>query len=314
MRVCFYTNNLSPHQLPLASVVVNLVGRDNFLYVVEEIKWRGKIIATDLPVEVVGSIRAKEWLENADVLYTGGLRPIDLLEQRAMRGLKTLYYSERWFKPFHHLPGKLRMLVPKYRKMAESFVRVANESQEVWFLPTGPWAKRDFLSLGVRSEKLIDWGYFVSPSAGERRRLRKNGDPLKILWVGRDLWWKRVGDIEKAVALVARKESVVFTKLMKGSLAEVRDAMRQHDLYVLASDENEGWGAALNEALEEGMNALGTFEAGSSAAMLPRERLYHAGDWKALARLIERELRGELPPCSIGDWTAASAAERLILS
>lgn len=127
------------------------------------------------------------------------------------------------------------------------------------------------------------------------------------------MWWKRVGDIEKAVAVVAGHSSVTFTKLTNGSLDEVRAAMRRHDLYVLASDANEGWGAALNEALEEGMDALGTFEAGASAAMLPRERLYHAGDWKALAQLIEKELRGELPPCSIGDWTAAKAAERLLV-
>ena len=88
--------------------------------------------------------------------------------------------------------------------------------------------------------------------------------------------------------------------------------MRQCDLYVLASDACEGWGAVVNEALEEGMSVIGTFEAGASAAILPRERLFHAGDWKTLMRLIEREIRGELPPCSIGKWTAVAAAERLL--
>lgn len=82
--------------------------------------------------------------------------------------------------------------------------------------------------------------------------------------------------------------------------------------YVLASTGEEGWGAALNEALEEGMNAIGTFEAGASAAMLPKERLYHTGDVVALARLLEREARNELPPCSIGEWTAEKAAESLV--
>lgn len=82
------------------------------------------------------------------------------------------------------------------------------------------------------------------------------------------------------------------------------------ELYVTQLDIN--WGAALNEALEEGMSAIGTYEAGASAAMLPKERLYHAGDVKALARLLEAEYRGTLPPCSIGEWTAKSAAKRLV--
>ena len=204
------------------------------------------------------------------------------------------------------------MLVPGYRGMAKRFAKLANENACVTFLPTGPWAKRDFLTVGVKSEKLADWGYFVSPSVSKTPRQARKADALSVLWVGRDIGWKRTGDIEKAVASVARRSAVTFTKLTSGTLDEVREAMRRHDLYVLASDATEGWGAALNEALEEGMSAVGTFEAGSSAAMLPKERLYHAGDWKALARLIERELRGELPPCSIGGWTAATAAERLL--
>lgn len=101
---------------------------------------------------------------------------------------------------------------------------------------------------------------------------------------------------------------ISFTKLTGVSPAEVRAAMRAHDTYVLSSNAEEGWGAALNEALEEGMSALGTYEAGASAAILPRERLYHAGDVKALARLLEAEYRGTLPRCTIGEWTAAKAA------
>lgn len=323
MRVVFYTNNVSPHQLPLAREVMRCVGRENFLYVGEQIAWRGKTIDVgEVRTLVRGTPEASEWLEDADVMYAGGLRPIDLLERRSERGLKSFYYSERWFKPVGivrlfgsfecSIPGRVRMLVPSYRQMAKRFAKLANENACVTFLPTGPWAKRDFLSIGVKGEKMADWGYFVTPSAATTPRKARRENALSVLWVGREIGWKRVKDIEKAVAAVARHSSVTFTKLTGGTLDEVREAMRQHDLYVLASDANEGWGAALNEALEEGMSALGTFEAGASAALLPQERLYHAGDRKALMRLIEREIRGELPSCSIGEWTAAAAAERLL--
>jgi len=96
-------------------------------------------------------------------------------------------------------------------------------------------------------------------------------------------------------------------------IREVRGIMREHDVYVLSSDENEGWGAVVNEALSEGMKVLGTFEAGASATMLPGERLFHAGDAEALARLLVKEANNELPPCSIGNWTPKEAARRLVV-
>lgn len=46
--------------------------------------------------------------------------------------------------------------------------------------------------------------------------------------------------------------------------------------------------------------------------VLPQERLFHCGDVKALARLLEAEYRGTLPRCTIGEWTAKSAAKRLM--
>ena len=91
-------------------------------------------------------------------------------------------------------------------------------------------------------------------------------------------------------------------------IAEVRKLMREHDVYVLSSNAHEGWGAVVNEALEEGMRVLGTCEAGASATILPRERLFEAGDAEALAGLLEKEAMGELLSCTIGEWTAKNAA------
>lgn len=353
MRFVFYTNNVSPHQLPLAEEVASRVGRDGFLYVGEELEWRGKLMETSVRTLRADDAEAKEWLENADVMYTGGLRPIDLMERRAKRGLKSLYYSERWFKPVElkvqgsgfKVPGWVRMAVPGYRKMARRFVRVANENDCVKFLPIGPWSAQDFMKMGVRTEKMVDWGYFVSPSvAVTTPRGEDAAGMVKILWVGRMIGLKRVETIIRAanelkvqglkfkVTLVgdgpekgrlqrmarsctSGKDSaspLEIEFLPRQPLEKIRELMRQYDLYVQASDACEGWGAVVNEALEEGMSVIGTFEAGASAAMLPKGRLYHAGDWRALARLIGKESRGELPPCSIGKWTAVKAAERLL--
>lgn len=91
-------------------------------------------------------------------------------------------------------------------------------------------------------------------------------------------------------------------------VAEVRALMRSHDVYVLASTGEEGWGAVVSEALEEGMRVVGTYEAGASATILPPTNLYHAGDWRQLARILSRKI----PHVDIGRWTAKSAAGRLV--
>lgn len=180
--------------------------------------------------------------------------------------------------------------------------------------PVGPYAK------------MCLWGYFVAP--GEGRPTRRTGGPLRVLWVGRMLDWKRVDTLVKAVKGLPNvtldlyghgPEEENLKRLAEGCNAirfhdfvpveQVRELMRSHDVYVLSSDGGEGWGAVVSEALEEGMVVVGTAEAGASATMLPPERLYPAGDVAALRRILET-LWPE--PGRIGTWTAENAADALL--
>ena len=287
-------------------------------------------------------------LMEADLVYTGGLRPLDLIARRIAAGKKTFYVTERWFKPLvllgMNLPGKWRMAVPAYRKMAKRMVEMLNNPL-CKVLAIGPWSKKDMIELGVREEQIWDWGYFVEECKVENVKCKIRGvqmAPLKVLWVGRMQKLKHVDTIIRAVSSLHHSPTPSLTHSQLSldiygtgpeearlkrlgakygdavrfhppvPIDEVRAIMRAHDIYVLASDENEGWGAVVNEALMEGMRVLGTFEAGASAAMLPKERLFHAGDSRALAELIVKESKGGLPECSIGEWTAEKAAERLL--
>lgn len=189
-------------------------------------------------------------------------------------------------------------------------------SREHWgkVKPTGRYAKMRL------------WGYFVAPGQG-KPAARADG-PLRILWVGRMLDWKRVSTLVVAVKslsnvtldlygrgpaegrlkqLAEECEAIRFHDYVP--VEEVRNLMRAHDVYVLSSDGGEGWGAVVSEALEEGMTVIGTAEAGASATILPPECLYPAGDVVALRRLLET-LR--LKSGGIGPWTAEYAAESLL--
>lgn len=351
MTIAIYTNIISPHQMPLAREIAKRVGTHNFRYIYTEhfhqerasMGWSEKgeswVVSSDTP-------ESRRWLETAHLLLAG-FRDYELFSRRQHSGLKTFYASERWFKPIYGLPGWVRMFVPRYRKMVQRFVKWANNDPNALVLAIGPWARVDFIRMGIKLDKIRLWAYYVEPSlflkpyALPAEQSKKS--ELKILWVGRLLGWKRVVDIVRVVSahvglkrvvdnckvsltivgdgpeksrlrrLVARfgiEDVVAF--MPSQPIERIREIMRAHDCYILSSNGYEGWGAVVSEALEEGMSVIGTYESGSCPTLLPEERLYHAGDWRTLAHLIDSEINGKLPRASIGEWTAARGAERLL--
>lgn len=338
MTLAFYTNVISPHQLPLAREVARRLGGENVCYVHREEMPTERVdlgwAETPIGCRVLpaGCGEADRWLREADVVLMGGHRDFSLAERRANAGKRTLYMSERWFKPLRFLPGWLRLLHPSYLLMVRRFLRLVSRD-EFRVLTIGPHATTDFRMIGVPDRKMMPWGYFVSPSEGGKRDSVSR--ELRVLWVGRMLRWKCVDTLLEAVAVCRRQMPVHLTLVGDGperkrlvqlaralgltsvveflpsrSVTAIREIMRANDLYVLASDANEGWGAVVNEALEEGLCVLGTAEAGASAELLPKDHLFSAGDVKALARLMERA--DTLSPNEIGPWTASWGAERLL--
>lgn len=369
MQFVFYMNCISAHQLPLADGVSKIVGRDNFLYV--DAEREGQPLQTVADVQSVNIKRLSdvgyEYVKNCDVLFTG-MRDVRLFEYRMGMGLKTFYTSERWFKPIRlpkclptllrnmfQVPGKVRMMVPKYIEMGQKVVNLLERGYGFVYLPIGVWAARDMATIARRDfveknewspgdcvEGLPNtymWGDFVESSKAPNSQLIQsqltNHNTIRVLWVGRMLDLKRVDTIIRAVGELSnsnsnhklsldiygqgpeesrlKKLAAKFGNVVRFyppvPIAEVRELMRSHDVYVLGSDAGEGWGAVVPESLEEGCNCVGTFEAGASATILPKENLFHAGDYRALAKILAHlgNNRG-----SIGKWSAAYAAGRLI--
>ena len=225
MTVGLHVNIVSPHQLPLARALVQLVGADNFRYVAQEpvhaerasLGW-GTASADWILSAAEHPELARDWLESCDLLVSG-FRELDLFERRCAAGLTTCYTGERWFKP----PiGRLRMLVPGFRRMAKRFVGLLKANSCFHALPIGMHAARDFAWLlgdrvtgfdavpmgrlqGAGLDKLRLWGYFVDPgSTDPEGPLPRADDPIRVLWVGRFLKLKHVDDIVRAVAAANR--------------------------------------------------------------------------------------------------------------
>ena len=353
--------------------------------------WRMDAEYCNGPITPENTERAK----SCELLYDM-LREFDLFEVRAQKGLKTVYAGERWLKPiplasfklFGHsvlirLPGVVRLLVPRYRKMARRFVKLMDDAN-FYVFPIGVPAVRDMVRIyrvlkgdwraffrdpKVEIERKLGgsvegfprmklWGYFVEPSrsgkeeAKDKAKAKGEGEGegkgeqrmLRILWIGRMLDWKRVDTLMRAFRRVRKQRSaallivgegperaylerlagadrvvaaapewqdgkIVFHDYVKNDVA--RELMRRADVYVMPSNAEEGWGAAVSEALTEGCPVISTFEAGSSATLLPDGNLFHAGDVAALTRLLAR-FSGEMVEYDSASWRGTNAAAKLL--
>lgn len=248
MKLVFYTNCISPHQIPLARELVARLGCDNYRYVhvaslTEE---RRKLGWAEIECEWIVSEEkrqgmARRLLEECDVLLSG-LRDLSLFEKRSRAGKRTIYCGERWFKPPF---GMLRLLHPSYFRMAFRFMRLVKRGALDCF-PIGVFAARDMARLfGLFSGDLrclfrgprlvVDprpmgavkgcswmhiWGYFVAPSQGGALPVEKaktsTARALRVLWVGRLLALKRVDTLFKAVFAVACSRPITLTVVGHG--------------------------------------------------------------------------------------------------
>lgn len=368
MTFVFYSNGISPHQLALAQCLASILGHENYTYVYSgtfseyyrKVGWYDKIGVRTCHGSFGQDEKVNDLLLGCDVLLSGH-RDLALFRARAGLGKHSFYTSERWFKP----PiGILRLFDWRYLKMAYNMLSLMR-ADRVTYLPMGVWAARDMLRL----RKLLTgdfrclfytpkidcervpvgcvegcdwmriWGYFVSSGSRPHLKVRRVGAPLRILWAGRMLSWKRVDTLVRAVVAASKEIDVEATIIGDGpeskrieslaqnlhapirffkrqTLEEVRSAMRRHDIYVLPSNAYEGWGAVVNEALEEGMCVLGTDCAGACATILPSSQRFVCGDWRTLASLFVRYVNlgreSMYLKSNIGEWSVESGARRLI--
>ena len=141
-------------------------------------------------------------------------------------------------------------------------------------------------------------------AVGEHANLKRGDNSLPKITL--DIYG--IGLEEAKLKRLAFKYGDVIKFYPPVPISEVRKLMREHDIFVLSSNAYEGWGAVVSEALEEEMAVIGTYEAGSSATILPESNLFHTGDWQRLAEL----LKGEVEKIEIGPWTIKYAAKFIV--
>lgn len=355
MRILQVSNLVSHHQLPLARAFVKVLGGKNFRFAATQppdaerlrLGWNDDITESwILRTGVSHEDRSEfeQWWAQADIILCGE-RLFSKMEERLAHHKICLYSSERWWKP---RLGRTRLLHPAFLKMALKFRQLA-QSPSFHYLPKGPFATSDIKDLVQMNGRMWQWGYFTEPPSPSYSSLSTE-EPIRILWVGRMLKWKKVDTILKALSHF-RKAGGVFNLTLVGEgpeknalenlakrilpdesvkffppipAAKVPEIMRRHHVYILPSSAQEGWGAVINEAMACGCAVVASERAGAAASMINHKKnglLFRPGDWVGLAQHLHylannedfRKMLGDEAQRTVNElWKPQIAASRLI--
>lgn len=355
MNLVYGTNIWSHYQEPIGIELARILGPDKFrLALFEKVHAERNALGWGQegsypwiigpPSDAQDRARLFQQCLDADVMIFGHC-PRELLQARVEAKKLTLVASERLLKkPFHNL----RKLDPRYSLWLSRYRNLVNHPH-IHAFAIGHYAPGDLQTIGAFGDRIWNWGYFadVSPTPP----LSSPDRPLKILWVGRLLSWKRVDTLLRAVACFANSaslgeclivgdgpEKMRLHRLARRlqldpkkvrflppvSFAEVRQLMHEADVYVMPSDRHEGWGVVLGEAISEGCVVIANEQAGATLELISHNKtglVFRNGDHRQLANFLEilaqnhkhrMRIRQEAWKHVQELWCPKVAAERLV--
>jgi len=355
MKFILGTNFWSHHQIPVAEELAKILGPEHFrLALFEEVDGERRQMGWEECSErpwVIGPPKneqervqlVKECVD-ADVMVFGDC-PHEVLKTRVVADKLTFVAAERLLKkPFH----RLRLLNPRYARGFRNYRSRVNHLN-VHSLAVGHYAPEDLRILCSFGDRIWKWGYFVDVNL--EPPLPISDRPLKLLWVGRMLEWKKVDVLLRALVhiqdspqfgecliigdgpershllrlaqkLKLKQDRVRF--LPPVPFEKVRRLMRESDVYVLSSNRMEGWGAVAGEAMSEGCVLVANQEAGSAQELVVDGEtglLYRDGDVDHLVTQLTRladdyPMRMHMQQAAWARmhslWSPRVAAERLV--
>lgn len=350
--IVFASNFMNHHQLPLCEELYDKTG-GKFVFIAtepipmerlkfgyEDLNDMGFVLKAYANRE--NAAEAEHLCRSADVLIIGSapehyisIRPKDKL---------VLRYSERPYKNYSKGKAFISEVIHHYRFITH---------KKIFILCASAYTAYDHAQFGMYRDKTFKWGYFPKVRIYnniDRLIENKGKEHTQILWVGRLISWKHpetaiqtlsrliregidatlkiIGDgdqLETLRAYVTENNldsKVTFAGSMNPEL--VRDEMEKADIFLFTSDQNEGWGAVLNEAMNSACAVIANDEIGSVPFLINHEKnglVYHAGNEDELYQCVfktikDKELRLKLQreayATMVHEWSPQIAAKRLI--
>lgn len=353
MTLTFFSNFLNHHQLPFCLAMQKALG-SGFTFVATtpfnagavSVGYRDMNLDYDfcLPAYLDGekAAKARKLGAESDVVLSGGVADSWYAPRLAANKL-TFRVSERPLKPLYASLSNPATAAALWWRNG----RYKNRS--LYLLACGAHAAADFARVGAYRGKAYSWGYFPPvPDALERSWNTDLAAPVRLLWAGRMISWKRP---QQALALAGRlwEEKLPFTlrfvgqgELLEGLKAAaaaapwgrqvefagslspegVRQEMERADIFLFTSDGNEGWGAVLNEAMAAGCAVVASSQAGATGFLVRpgenglcyrrQETLLEAGVRLAQAPGERQRLGRAAFETMRATWNGPEAARRLL--
>lgn len=354
MKIVFVSNILTPHQVPICDEWFSMRDLEfNFIESIDVDKstlpvgWRFESMRPYLTsfekLSVDRQYYEREILNADAVIFGSG--DYSLIKERLASNKLTFIYSERIYKNWREWV--------KYPYHRIKFRKKYGWSNALYLLCASAFSSVDYNRLGLFRNKTFKWGYFPRTEVTDESLMQKEAgkESVRILWCARFIPWKHP---ELAIMLAKRlkNEGYNFCLDMIGtgklfdeinemieenglsdcvhllgelSNKEVYRQMRQHDIFLFTSDQNEGWGAVANEAMSNGCLLVGSDKIGSVPFLVKdgvNGMIFKSGSVKSLFEKIkilldDAEMRRTMACKGIDTittlWNPRSAAKALVV-
>lgn len=230
-----------------------------------------------------------DWIEWADVVEYGSAPEVYL--HQAIRNNKVVFIRmERLLKE-----GVWKLLVPSvFLKYYRKYIQYKN-CNNVYYLCVGAYVAEDLKRIGIKGPNILQWAYcpeFIDYKEFEFKKNKK--EDIEIFWCGRLISWKHP-EIAISVAEQLRKKGIRFnmeiagtgplekkvinminSKMLQDQVSfigtvpanSMRKKMLEKDVFLATSDQNEGWGVVINEAMNSGCAVIATNEMGAVPVLI----------------------------------------------
>lgn len=345
------SNYFNHHQRYLSEALDEMTGHSFFFIETMEMEQERKNMGwgtTDIPVYVLQEYdpvqrkKCRKLIQEADVVLWGSC-PYGLILPRLLAHKLTFCYSERIFK--EGLSG-----FGYWGRAIKYGLLYRPPQKNHYLLASSAYTAADHARLHEFRGKALRWGYFPQTIGYDLPQLMTEKNPTSILWAARMIPWKHPeyaidvakqlrqwgcdftmelvgnGELQQEMERLVAKEGLQAQVKLTGACTpeQVRRKMERAAIFLVTSDQNEGWGAVVNEAMNSGCAVVACRGVGAAPFLIENGKnglLFEVGDPAGLAAqtrfLLEhprqRRQLGEEAYRTIADtWNSSCAARRLI--
>lgn len=300
MKVTFYSNFLTHHQVPFCLEMQKKLGDDfKFVSTVKIFQWRLDLGFKDLDKEydfVVPAYeneeeykKAKQLAMDSDIVIIGSTTD-ELIEERLKQDKITFRYRGRIFI----FPDGFIKTICDKDKMKLFYNRHIKyrKNKNLYLLAANAYGPKDFSSFGLYKNKIYKWGYFLETNQYDIEKLideKENNEKQEIIWVARFINWKHPEIVLKLAKNLKQQgynfvikmlgtgilEDKIKQKIKEQNLKDVievvgqvpsdkvKDYMEKANIFIATSGSQEGWGAVINESMNAGCAIVASEKMGS---------------------------------------------------